>query len=359
MKKLVAVCMVTAFAHIGAVPAFAQDQSGRGQPDTSKKNPYAGSPLTWSVEPIIDNYVSQMTRYYNLTKDQEEYTRQLLTQRVKRFLNDYESDVRALFTEYWYLQFKGEMPTPEQAKDLARRGGPLIAAMKKEILDGNQKWREILDEKQQKIHDRDLEQMTKVFDDLDDKINRWSKGDVQQKDFGPSRQPDIGGPPPKPMPPEDAWEFKVRSFIAEYSLDAGQRETAQSILRELKGEATRYRERNKEKLTALNARLQEIYKSGPITDPDDRKQAAEKVKKLNEEINTIERPIREDLWRQLLARLDRIPTDEQRRLRKEKLDRLTARGMAGRRTETRPADTQPESTRPAATTSPAAAASAQ
>ena len=358
MKKCIAVCMVVTLAYACGVPAFAQDQGGRAQPDSSKKNPYLGSPLTWSVEPIIDNYVGQMTRYYNLTKDQEEYTRQLLTQRVKRFLNDYEGDVRSLFHEYMYLQVEGKMPTAEQAKELARRGGPLVAAMKKEILDGNKKWREILDEKQQKIHDRDLEQMNRTFDELDERINRWSKGDVRPTDF-PGSNTRLGPLPQKPMPPEDAWQFKVNSFIMEYNLDAGQRETAQSILRELRGEATRYRERNKEKLSALNARVQEITDSGPKTDPDERKKAAETVKKVYEEINTVERPIREDLWRQLLSRLDRIPTEEQRRLRKEKQDRLIAKVTAGKRVETRPADTRPESSRPAATTSPAAAASAQ
>ena len=136
MRRGILVLTVGAMVTCGAA-AVAQNQPGTRAP-ASKKNPYAGSPLTWGVEPIIDNYVSQMTRYYNLTPDQEEYTRQLLTQRVKRFLNDYEKDVRTLFAEYWYLQLRGEAPSIEEAKDLARRGGPLVAAIKKEILDGNQ-----------------------------------------------------------------------------------------------------------------------------------------------------------------------------------------------------------------------------
>lgn len=354
MRRSIVLGAVLALAPILATPLLAQNQDTRGQAGGAQKNPYSGSPLTWSVEPIIDNYVSQMTRYYNLTKDQEEYTRQLLTQRVKRFLNEYETDVRSLFTEYWYLQFRGELPTPEQAKDLARRGGPLIAAIKKEILDGNQKWREILDENQRKIHDRDLEQMGKVFDEFEQRIDRWSKGDVRPSDIG---RRDIG-PRPTPSKPEDAWEHRVNSFIMDYNLDAGQRETARSILRELREDATRYRERNKEKFDALNAKLKEIYNSEAKTDPEEKAKAAESIKKINEEINSLERPIREDLWRQLLARLDRIPTEDQRRMRKEKQERLISRLAGGKRPTTREADSRPESSRPAAT-SPAAAASAE
>ncbi len=334
---------------LAAAPVLAQNQDG-AKPPASKKNPYIGSPLQWGVEPIIDNYISQMTRYYNLTPDQEEYTRQLLTQRVKRFLNDYEKDVRSLFAEYWYLQRRGEAPSVEEAKDLARRGGPLVAAIKKEILDGNQKWREILDENQRKIHDRDLADMNKTFDDLEQKLDRWGKGIVE---------PTEGkvGPRPKPIPPEDAWDYRVNSFIAEYNLDAGQQGTARSILRELKDEAKRYRERNQEKLTALDNQLKEMYSSEPKTDPEERKKAAEQIKRINGQLNELERPIREDLWRQLLIRLDRIPTEDQRRMHREKRDRMMA-GLTGRVSSTRTASSQPESTRPT-TTSPAVEASAR
>ncbi len=338
MQRSVFVPAFVAMVVLGVTTALPQDQD-QAQASASKKNPYAGSPLTWNVESIIDNYVSHMTRYYNLTPDQEEYTRQLLTQRVKRFLNDYEKDVRSLFAEYWYLQLRGELPSAEEAKDLARRGGPLIAAIKKEILDGNQKWREILDENQRKIHDRDLEQMSKTFDEFEQRLDRWSKGIVDPTDV-PRRKV---GPRSAPIKPEDAWDYRVSSFIAEYNLDAGQQGTARSILRELKEEAKRYRERNQEKLTALNDQLKELYASEPKTDPEERKKASEEIKKLNDRLNELEKPIREDLWRQLLTRLDRIPTEDQRRMHREKQERMMAR-LTGRVSSTRTAASQPEST---------------
>lgn len=324
-RILTAGAVVVLFA-FGAV-CLAQNQDGREKTAGAKKNPYMGSPLTWGVEPIIESYTSQMTRYYNLTPDQEEYTRQLLTQRVKRFLSEYEKDVRSLFTEYWHLQLRGEAPSVEEAKDLARRGGPLIAAIKKEIMDGNQKWREILDENQRKIHDRDLDQMNKTFDEFEQKLDRWSKGDVRSTDMG---KRGVGDTPRTGRKFEDAWEFRVNSFIQDYNLDAGQQETARSILRELREEAARYRERNQERFTAIESRLKEIYNSDAKTDPEEKKKAAEAINKLNEEINALERPIREDLWKQLLARLERIPTDEQRRMRREKNERLMARLAGGR-----------------------------
>ncbi len=342
---------IIAVAGIWATPVLAQNPRNAGTAATPKKpSPYSGSPLTWSVEPIIENYVSQMSRYYNLTADQETYTRQLLTQRVKLFLNDYEKDVRSLLEEYMYLQLKGETPSAEQAKDLARRGGPLVAAIKKEILDGNAKWREILDENQRKIHDRDIEQMNRTFDTLEQTMDRWSKGDVRPGDvYGGNRKV---GPKPNPALPEDYWDARVRSFIVDYNLDAGQQATARSILRELREEAGRYRQRNEEKFKALKEKLKEIYASDAMTDPAERNKAMEKAKRVNEEINELEQPIREDLFKQLLTRLERIPTEDQRRMRREKHERLV---RVGGSLTTRTAS-HPEATRPA-TTNPAAPAS--
>ena len=62
-----------------AGPAWAQADASK------KRNPFGGSPLHWTVDPIIDRYVQNMTRHYNLNKEQEQYTRMLMTRRVKQF----------------------------------------------------------------------------------------------------------------------------------------------------------------------------------------------------------------------------------------------------------------------------------
>ena len=72
----------------------------------------SGSPLFWNIDKVLDLYVGHVTRYYNLNDAQEIYTRKLLTSKVKRFLKDYEKDVRSLAGEMLDYQFKRELPPP-------------------------------------------------------------------------------------------------------------------------------------------------------------------------------------------------------------------------------------------------------
>jgi hypothetical protein len=349
MPKSVAVITLTVVLVLQAATARAQNTS-----DSAKKNVFAGSPLTWSVDPILDRYVSTLARTYNLNKDQEEYTRQLLNQRVKRFLGEYEGDVRSLFTEYLYLQSSGELPTQDVAQDLAKRGGPLIAAIRKEIFDGNMKWREILDEKQRQMHDRDLQQMTQQFDQLQQTMDNWRNRKVSPTDLGRRAI----APPISIRRPEDAWEMRVNSFISEYRLDAGQQETARSIMRELREEAGRYREKRQEDFAAIDKKIKEITESGPKTDPEEQKKAQETVSKLIEQKVQLEQPIREDLWRQLMARLERIPTEDQRRVRNERMAKIRTGVLTTRRSTSGPAETQPEVASSSVESRPAARAQA-
>ena len=354
MRKSIVVAMIAAITYVCAGQSLGQDQHQDHPEKTvnTKKNPYAGPPLMWSVESILDSYVSQMTRYYNLTDDQREYTRQLLTQRVKRFLSQYETDVRSLFTEYWYLQSRGEAPTVEEAKDLARRGGPLISAIKKEILDGNQKWREILDENQRKIHDRDLEQMGKTFDDLQERVERWSKGDVRPTDVGKSGV----SRRPRPVPSRTPGSSESIRSSSSTSLDAGQQETARSIMRELREEASRYREEISGQVHRPERQAQgDLRAPKPRPIPKRRRRLQRTSRRSPRRLNTLERPIREDLFKQLLVRLERIPTEDQRRVRKERQERLY---LAGGKGPSSRSSSQPDSAG-SATTKPMEAAEAK
>jgi hypothetical protein len=338
MRKTSAIFALVAIVFL----AFASRSNAQ---ETRKRNVFGGSPLTWQVEPILDRYVAHVGRYYNLTPDQEEYTRQLLNQRVKRFLDSYEEDLRSLLAEYTAYQVNRELPSPEAAKDLARRAGPLVAAIKKEILDGNMQWREILDEEQRKLHDRDLELMDKQFETFEDRMQRWSEGKPEPQDL-PGRR----GATPEPgsvRKPEDVWAYRVRTFIRDYNLDPGQQETAHSILRELREEAQRYREKHQEEFDELETKFREISQSTPKTDPEDRMKAQEQIRQYKERLNELEKPNVEGLRKQLLNRLEKIPTEDQRRRRHEHHEKLHARSRSNNRTDsgtTRPAMTRPAET---------------
>ena len=338
--KGVIIALALAFL-VSSGSAFAQDSKKK-----QSGGLFSGSPLSWTVEPMVNQYVKQVTRHYNLNEDQETYTRQLLSQRTKRFLADHERDARSLLAEYWYYQRSGEIPTAEAAKDWAVRSEPLMAAMRKEIVDGNMSWREILTEDQRKLHDADLEIMKTQFGRFDEQMKRWREGDVKPGDLFGDRKKPTGTSVTRRY--EDIWEYRVRSFIEAYNLDKGQQETARSILREMKDKAARYREKNKDKLASIENQLKALSTSGAKKTPADIEQAVKQRKKLQQSLAETYKPIREGMWQELLHRLERIPTDDQRQARAAYSERLNKR--LGR--DKKP-DVASSQSRPAATTQPA------
>jgi len=277
------------------------------------------SPMYWSVNTVIDGYIQQMTRYYNLTPQQQDYTRELMGQRVKRFLEINETDVRWLAAEIFDYQLKRELPPPEIAKEWASRARPLMAAIRREVLDGNMKWREVLNDQQKQQHDNDLQLMKKEFDSYDKKIDRWSKGEVLPGDFPGA----ISNEPRTIRKSEDAWEYYVRNFIQVYNLNDGQKQTAYSILRQLREEAARYRESHKEDYAQLEKEDAEASKAVPTTQPEKLKASIDSTKLRTDHRRELDKPIAE-MFERLKTQLYVIPTAEQRRARDMQLDNMDA-----------------------------------
>ena len=86
-----------------------------GKPPQEQPALKGQNPLTWDAESVIEIWIRGMTRQYQLDEKQEKFTRRLLTQRVKKFLKEYERETRSLLAEYWDYQMTREMPPPEAA----------------------------------------------------------------------------------------------------------------------------------------------------------------------------------------------------------------------------------------------------
>jgi hypothetical protein len=315
---------------LSLIPARAHAQAaGNNGAPAAQQAPARNSPLYWSVNTILDSYVQQMGRYYSLTPAQQEYTKDLLNQRVKRFLTDYEKDVRWLAEEMWDYYGKGEMPPAEIAKEWGTRAKPLMSAIRHEIIDGNMKWREILTDEQRKQHDKDLDLMNKQFDEWEQKFDRWSKGDVQPSDF-----PGMLSHQPRTVrKSEDAWEYYVRNFITIYNLDEGQKQTAYSVLRTLREEAGHYRDAHKEEYAKIDSGEAEASGAAKKSDPEEIKKSLEVNRKRMAERRELDKPIA-GMFIRLKTQLNEIPTSEQRQARDQKLAKLES---ISRRGTTRPA----------------------
>ena len=247
--------------------------------------------------------------------------------------------MRALFSEYMAYQTSGQLPPPEAAKEFARRARPMLAAIHKEIVDGNMTWRKILNEEQRKRHDRDLESIDKEFNQYDEQFTRWSRGQIEPEDFHGT----VSDHPLRVMNFEDTWAYYVRRFIEDYRLDQGQQETAQSILRQLRKEAADYREAHKSEFDELDAKYQGLIVVDPKTDPEQAERIKQERHKLDAQRERLARSISVSMFNRLKQKLQTIPRADQRQAyeqRRARLQQVAARARSAyeaRVTGSRPA----------------------
>ncbi|MBN1491683.1 MAG: hypothetical protein JXA69_17350, partial [Phycisphaerae bacterium] len=148
-------------------------------------------------------------------------------------------------------------------------------------------------------------------------LDRWKDGDVQPTDFGPAtgqRDRKISTDPWTHAKPEDTWEIYLRGFVARYRLDASQRETAESILKECRKRADIYREKRAAVFEGIEkeiaeARESQVKSSG---EKEEIAKARQKLDELRKKKLALEDPIQSEIGAEFKKRLDDIPTQEQR-----------------------------------------------
>ncbi|HUW81950.1 MAG TPA: hypothetical protein VMZ31_04020 [Phycisphaerae bacterium] len=333
---------------LGAAPAKAQQ--------SERKAPWE----LWPTDRMIEMACDQIGRRYNLTPEQDEYTRALMSQRVKRFLGTYEGEIRSLLKEAWTLRLKADTPTAETAKTWAERARPIFEAAKKEILEGNKEWREVLNEQQQQVHDVDMRVMEANFRVTAQRLDRWRGGGFDEaRDWArgglmgaiagqqtTTTQPRLRDPG-LPRVQEDYWQQYVERFIQNYKLDESQTQTAQSILSECKQRAKEYRQGRKEQFGKANKKYREALAVTPRN--------LESIREARREVSELNRPIKE-LFRELRDRLDGIPTAAQKQAydstRQERVAQIRRQWEERRTRMQSSTSSQPTTTQATATTSP-------
>jgi len=335
---------------LGVAPAKAQQ--------SERKAPWE----LWPTDKMIEMACDQIGRRYNLTPEQDEYTRALMSQRVKRFLGTYEGEIRSLLKEAWTLRLKGDTPTTETAKTWADRAAPIFEAAKKEILEGNQEWREVLNEQQQQIHDVDMRVMDANFRVTSQRLDRWRGGGFDEaRDWarggfmgaiaGPpsstTQPPRLPRAPGLPRMQEDYWQQYVERFIQNYKLEESQTRPPRSTLSEGKQRAKEYRQGRKEQFEKADKKYREALAATPRN--------LDSIRQARREVSELNRPIKE-LFRELRDRLDGIPTAAQKQAydstRQERIARIRRQWEERRTRMQSGTSSQPTTTQATATTAP-------
>lgn len=254
-----AVCVLIlnqpALGQAGSPPA--KKPAPAGAPPTPKTHP--NDPSIWDVDQMMDDAASQIARRYNLNTAQEQYTRLMLINRVRKFLDVHETDIRELLKESIAMRrLKGG--NAQQYTKWATRAAPIYHAAMQAIRQGNEEWGSILDAEQKKIHETDLNQMSRSFDNVNRMLNNWKSGKTPlPKRIGSGNPPEtinrVSDNPPVYVNLEDSWIKYVQKFIHAYGLGDEQKEAASAIHKEEHQRAKQWREAHRGDIQVNRVRL--------------------------------------------------------------------------------------------------------
>ncbi len=254
----------------------AQDEAQTSEPlaaSTSDRSVKATPINTATIEKIMDQAVTNISRRYNLNADQQQKTDEILKRDVYRFLREHENEIWPLIQDL----FRSGLRPPENDEDVERIGKaarPLLKLVNDAILRGNEEWRMYLTPEQRRLHDYDLAEMEKTIEQIDRNLDQWAGGHPVDESLFPAPPPPELGPPRPTKPgkglpppvvdvfdPRTIFDTFVEEFIKEYELNKGQRDSARSILAEYKAKADDFRNAKKQELTKLAEEMKTAFES--------------------------------------------------------------------------------------------------
>lgn len=302
------------------------------------------TPDAATVEKIMEQAVRNISLRYNLNQAQSDRTQEIMKREVHAFLKEHEAEVWPLIRDLMAAQLGAAPPSdPAELKRIGKAVKPLIQAAKDAILRGNEEWRMYLTPDQRRMHDFDLSEIEKGFEQINDNFGRWERGESAEAPLFP---PASAAGPQRPRKPTeglpeaevDVFEPRrlfdpiVEKFIRDYELDQAQNDSARSILAEFNAKGDDFKKNNKDALASISVDLKKAIQE---RDQNLKRTAEASRKKLLAPVYELLDQMNERL-RGLLttAQIDR----HEAKKKAEKEGRLTAK--------------KPASTPPAVTTQP-------
>ena len=236
------------------------------------------TPAAATIDRIMEQAVRNIAARYNLNDVQTEETDKLMKREVYRFLKEHENEVWPIIRDLLKSQLM-RPDDPQKVKEIGKAARPLAKLAETAILEANEEWRLILTPEQIRVHEYDMAEMGKTFEEIHQNFADWEAGRPTGKGiFGDTQQAAQGGPPRPPRPkkgqlppprvevfdPNQIFETLVEEFIKEYQLDEGQITSARSILEEFKAKANDFREANKLEFAKIALKQQEAMVDGDL-----------------------------------------------------------------------------------------------
>ena len=318
--RAIAICLLPAAVAMTALPSSGFQDEATDVAEAKRSATLEGFwPSRNMIRLVVGRFVDEERQRYELTDEQVEQWRDAATKRWTKYADKNRTNLQPLINEFIEMRMEMEPPSTERIQAWATRSEKALGAIRSEMTQHIDEIREILDPLQQAKLETNLLKFNAGFEVAQTKLQQWQRGEYNEREFWdpPASQrrkrredreaqrlaeeqakEEAERQKDQILTELDAWDEYVRSFIALYQLDDGQRMTANTSLKEIKERAVKHRDRykdqidrleemiesnegDKERLTVIEAKLVELY--GPI----------------------------DEMFDELKDRLGRIPTQQQ------------------------------------------------
>ncbi|HUS47308.1 MAG TPA: hypothetical protein VM098_04275 [Phycisphaerae bacterium] len=316
-----------------AIAAGLWASSPPAEPTVDEETAKAFNEFRQEVDKHVERMATRISRRYKLRDEQQEWAHRLISKSAEDFLEDHGQRVFDLVQRGNALrefvkedQLGWDEVPPDIKQDLAERALPLIDAAEKRMTVFAKSFGESLDPEQQQQFERDQKAMKlgmKVARmrvrmmagraplGRDDSVPPGSSGRGEQREVARTRPADLAASS------MDRWERYVNWFVEQYRLDEVQKLRAMDLLSKYKAKAAR-----------LARKTERQPATQPATQPSRTDQSMQGFRQRLERLRERRRPVGE-LFQQLKAELEKIPTAVQRKLAEE------SRAAAGDRASAR------------------------
>lgn len=295
--RAIALCLLPAAVAITALPALGFQDEATDAAEARRSATLEGFwPSRNMIRLVIGRFVDEERQRYELTDEQVEQWRDAATKRWTAYADKNRANLQPLINEFIEMRMEMEPPSTERIQAWATRADKALGSIRTEMTKNIDEVREILDPLQQAKLETNLLKFNAGLEIAQTKLQQWQRGEYNEREFWDppasqrrKRREDreaqrLAAEEAEPQEDQiltelDAWDEYVRSFIALYQLDEGQRMTANTSLKEIKERAVKHRDRykdqidrleemiesndgDKERLTVIEAKLVELY--GPI-----------------------------------------------------------------------------------------------
>jgi hypothetical protein len=314
--------MVVKLALIGLSTFFVLAEPPAREPVAAAASPSAPLGGFWPTEnmtrSVLARWVDESAVELDLSEDQRAQILENALNRWPKFLEENRAQLQPLLNEWIEMRLAMEPPSKEQVQGWSERALPVWQRIRGQFNEGIEEVREVLNPLQRAKFESEVLQFNTGLNVAEAKIKQWHRGEFREREFW-DPPPSVRERRREARKAEErgeqteaeaqrvdqvaeelkSWDRYTEQFIRIYELDEGQKSTARSCLKELKDRAVAYRDHNIDRINKLEDR---------IARSDGSKEELKEIEKLLVEIYG---PI-DDMFKELQARLEGIPTSAQR-----------------------------------------------